>query len=233
MLFDALPREPSNPAPGVVHLPNFLALEEQAALVAQAREIARSVAGTPVAMRRPYVGTGQMTTWMLSLGWFWATKPYRLVREVDGHPTPPIPANYQDIAARVMEAAREIDPRVGATPLVETALVNFYPPGTSMGMHVDAEEEADNAVASLSIGEETIFRIDTPADNDAVPGAYTEVLLMSGDALVFGGPARRARHGVMGVRAGTGPDGTGLTEGRINITMRQVHATAGRYADGL
>lgn len=226
MLFDALPREPSNPAPGVVHLPHFLALEQQEALVKQAREIARSVAGTPVAMRRPYVGTGQMTTWMLSLGWFWATKPYRLVREVDGHPTPPIPANYQDIAARVMEAAREIDPRVGATPEVETALVNFYPPGTSMGMHVDAEEESDNAVVSLSIGEETIFRIEH-ADTQ------TDVLLMSGDALVFGGPARRARHGVMGVRAGTGPDGTGLVDGRINITMRQVHASAGRYADGL
>lgn len=218
MLFDAVPREPSNPAPGVVHLPNFLALEEQEALVAQAREIARSVAGTPVAMRRPYVGTGQMSTWMLSLGWFWATKPYRLVREVDGHPTPPIPANYQDMAHRVMAAARALDPQVGATPEVETALVNFYPPGTSMGMHVDAEEESDNAVISLSIGEETPFRIEAP-------DGTVELLLMSGDALVFGGPARRARHGVIGVRAGTGPDGTGLTEGRINITMRQVRAT--------
>ena len=226
MLFDALPREPSNPAPGVVHVPNFLALEEQEALVTQARKIARSVAGTPVAMRRPYVGTGQMTTWMLSLGWFWATKPYRLVREVDGHPTPPIPANYQEIAAKVMAAAREIDPQVGATPEVETALVNFYPPGTSMGMHVDAEEESDNAVVSLSIGEETIFRIEAP-------GGTVDLLLMSGDALVFGGPARRARHGVMGVRARTGPAGTGLTEGRINITMRQVHAPSARYANGL
>ena len=220
MLIDALPRHPSNPAPGVVHLPNFLTMADQEALVTQAREIARSVADTPVAMRRPLVGQGQMSTWMLSLGWFWATKPYRLVKEVDGYPTPPVPANYQEIADTVMDAARALDPLVGPTLNVETALVNFYPPATSMGMHVDAEEESGNAVVSLSIGEEALFRIE-------VPGDTLDILLMSGDALVFGGPARRARHGIAGVRAGTGPDATGLREGRINITMRQVAPDAG------
>ena len=45
---------------------------------------------------------------------------------------------------------------------------------------------------------------------------------MSGDALVFGGPARRAHHGVKAPREATGPETTGLKEGRINITMRQV-----------
>ena len=212
MLFDALPRTPSNPLPGVVHLPNFLNVEEQATLVTQARDIANRVKGTPVAMRRPRVGQGQMAAWLLSLGWFWQTKPYRLVREVDGHAVPEVPANYQVIANNIMDHARAIDPLVGPTPTVETALVNFYPPGAGMGLHVDAEEESDNAVVSLSIGEETIFRIQE-----------TDLLLMSGDALVFGGPARRAYHGVKAPREATGPETTGLKEGRINITMRQVH----------
>lgn len=214
MLLDAtaIPREPSNILPGVVHLPSFLPLPEQKALVEQARELARSVAGTPVAMRRPMVGSGQMKAWLLSLGWFWATNPYRLVQQVDGHPVPPVPANFQELAERVMEAARRVDARVGPTPNVETALVNFYPPGEGMGAHVDAEEESEAAVVSLSVGEETIFRIEG-----------RDILLMSGDAVVFGGPARRAKHGVLGAKPGTGPDGTGLTEGRINITMRQVH----------
>lgn len=211
MLFDALPRTPSNPLPGVVHLPNFLNVEEQAALVKQARDIANQVKGTPVAMRRPRVGQGQMAAWLLSLGWFWQTQPYRLVREVDGHTVPEVPENYQVIANNIMNQAREIDPLVGPTPTVETALVNFYPPGAGMGLHVDAEEESDNAVVSLSIGEETIFRIQE-----------TDLLLMSGDALVFGGPARRAYHGVKAPREATGPETTGLKEGRINITMRQV-----------
>ncbi|GAA0205687.1 alpha-ketoglutarate-dependent dioxygenase AlkB [Corynebacterium riegelii] len=212
MLFDALPRTPSNPLPGVVHLPNFLSVEEQAALVKQARDIANQVKGTPVAMRRPRVGQGQMAAWLLSLGWFWQTQPYRLVREVDGHAVPEVPANYQVMANNIMDHARAIDPLVGPTPTVETALVNFYPPGAGMGLHVDAEEESDNAVVSLSIGEETIFRIQE-----------TDLLLMSGDALVFGGPARRAYHGVKAPREATGPETTGLKEGRINITMRQVH----------
>lgn len=211
MLFDALPRTPSNPLPGVVHLPSFLNVEEQAALVTQARDIAHRVKGTPVAMRRPRVGQGQMAAWLLSLGWFWQTQPYLLVREVDGYAVPEVPANYQVIANNIMNQAREIDPLVGPTPTVETALVNFYPPGAGMGLHVDAEEESDNAVVSLSIGEETIFRIQE-----------TDLLLMSGDALVFGGPARRAYHGVKAPREATGPETTGLKEGRINITMRQV-----------
>ncbi|WP_311357291.1 alpha-ketoglutarate-dependent dioxygenase AlkB, partial [Corynebacterium riegelii] len=87
-----------------------------------------------------------------------------------------------------------------------------------MGLHVDAEEESDNAVVSLSIGEETIFRIQNTENTQ-----QTDLLLMSGDALVFGGPARRAYHGVKAPREATGPETTGLKEGRINITMRQVH----------
>lgn len=214
MLIDAnlIPREPSRVMEGVVHLPAFLALEEQHALVDQARELARGVAGTPVAMRRPMVGAGQMKAWLLSLGWFWATNPYRLVQEVDGVKVPSVPANYQGIAERVMDAARAVDPLVGPTPHIETALVNFYPPGAGMGAHVDKEEASEAAVVSLSVGEETVFRIEG-----------RDVLLMSGDVVVFGGPARRTSHGVLGAKPGTGPEGTGLAEGRINITMRQVH----------
>lgn len=215
MLLDAtdLPRPAARIAPGVVHLPGFLSREQQKELVDQARAIAAQHAGTPVAMRRPMIGHNQMKAYLMSLGWFWATNPYRLVQEIEGHAVPPVPENYQAIADRVIGAARELDPAL--TPMtVETALVNFYPPGAGMGEHVDAQEEADNPVVSLSLGEDTTFRIEG-----------RKVVLMSGDALVFGGPARRARHGVTPPRPGTGPDYIGLAEGRINITMRQVRPT--------
>ncbi|WP_342318815.1 alpha-ketoglutarate-dependent dioxygenase AlkB [Corynebacterium mayonis] len=215
MLFDAsdLPRPPFKVADGVVHLPGFLAPETQAELVQQARCVARSVAGTPVAMRRPLIGQHQMKAFLMSLGWFWATNPYRLTQSVDGHPVPPVPKNYQVIADGVLAEAQKLDSAL--VPMrVETALVNFYPPGAGMGEHVDAQEQADNPVVSLSIGDETIFRIEG-----------RKVVLMSGDALVFGGPARRAKHSVTPPRPGTGPAHTGLEEGRINITMRQVHPT--------
>ncbi|MBA1836460.1 alpha-ketoglutarate-dependent dioxygenase AlkB [Corynebacterium sp. zg912] len=207
MLFTAVPRPPARIIPGAVHLPAFLDEEEQHALVGQARQLAREAAGTPVAMRRPKVGNGQMDAWLLSLGWFWATNPYRMLREVDGHPVPAVPGNFQGIADRVMERAREIDPLVGPTPRIQTALVNFYPPGKGMGLHVDADEKSGNAVVSLSFGQDTVFRIEG-----------RDTLLMSGDAVVFGGPARRARHGVLGARSGT----SDLLEGRLNITMRQM-----------
>lgn len=215
MLFDAtdLPRPATRIADGVVHLPGFLAPGEQRELVEQARAIAAEHAGTPVAMRRPMIGQNQMKAYLMSLGWFWATNPYRLVQEIEGHAVPPVPENYQAIADRVIGAARELDPAL--TPMTaETALVNFYPPGAGMGEHVDAQEEADNPVVSLSLGEETTFRI-----------GGEKVVLMSGDALVFGGPARRDRHGVTPPRPGTGPADTGLEQGRINITMRQVRPT--------
>lgn len=158
-------------------------------------------------MRQPKVGGGQMDAWMLSLGWFWATNPYRMLREVNGVPVPPVPENFQAIADEAMERARAVDPLVGPTPKVETALVNFYPPGKGMGLHVDAEEKSENAVVSLSFGQDTIFRIDGH-----------DILLMSGDVVVFGGPARRAKHGVLGARKGTSQ----LLDGRLNITMRQM-----------
>ena len=148
-----------------------------------------------------------MDAWMLSLGWFWATNPYRMLQEVDGYQVPPVPENFQRIAGEVMDRAREIDKLVGETPKVETALVNFYPPGKGMGMHVDAEEASENAVVSLSFGQDCVFRIEGH-----------DILLMSGDALVFGGPARRAKHGVLGAKKGTST----LLEGRLNITMRQM-----------
>lgn len=214
MLLD-IPRPPARIAPGIVHLPGMLDLDTQRGLVEQAREIARSVAGTPVSMHRRQVGRGQMEAYILSLGYFWATNPYRLVREVDGFQVPPVPDNFQSLADDALSQAYQLDPLVGDSVRAETALVNYYPPGTVMGMHVDAEEEANNAVISVSVGDETLFRI------ESATGRH-DVLLTSGDVIVFGGPVRRASHGVLGVRDQTGPVGTGLKQGRINITIRQV-----------
>jgi alkylated DNA repair protein (DNA oxidative demethylase) len=43
---------------------------------------------------------------------------------------------------------------------------------------------------------------------------------MSGDAFIFGGPARLCFHGVSRILAGTGPTGLGF-EGRLNLTFRE------------
>jgi DNA oxidative demethylase len=46
------------------------------------------------------------------------------------------------------------------------------------------------------------------------------VLLESGDAFVFGGPARLRYHGVSRIVPGTAPPVLGLT-GRFNLTFRR------------
>lgn len=223
-LFDAadLPRPAGEVAAGVVHLPGLLNPAQQEQLVSQAREIARSVAGTPVAMHRPVVGTGRMSVHVLPLGKFWQTRPYRLVHEVAGHPVPAVPANYQQLAEQTLRRAVELSPELqpwAAGFRAETALVNYYGPGATMGMHIDADEASDAPVISLSIGDTAIFRLGNTAHRNR---PWVDTALLSGDVIVFGGPARRAYHGVPVVRSATAPENCGLREGRINITIRQV-----------
>ncbi|WP_074025551.1 alpha-ketoglutarate-dependent dioxygenase AlkB family protein [Corynebacterium crudilactis] len=217
-----LPRPPRRVAAGVVHLPNFLGLGEQEALVSQSREIARSVAGTPLAMVRPMVASGQMSVHMLSLGKHWLSRPYRYVDAVDGLPVPPVPDTFLDLATRALAAAGELSTSVGSwaqTYRAEAALVNYYAPDSSMGMHQDANEESEAPVISLSIGDTGIFRLGN-TENRNKP--WVDIPLLSGDLIVFGGPNRRAFHGVPAVESDTAPLGCGLKEGRINITIRQL-----------
>ncbi|BAU94511.1 DNA repair protein [Corynebacterium suranareeae] len=218
-----LPRPPRRVASGVVHLPNFLGIAEQKELVSQAREIARSVARTPLAMVRPTLKSGQMSVHILSLGKHWASNPYRYVDSVGGVSVPPLPSSFVELAGKALEAAGALSNSLRAwVPAyrAEAALVNYYAPDSSMGMHQDANEESEAPVISLSIGDTGIFRLGG-TENRNKP--WVDIPLLSGDLIVFGGAHRRAFHGVPAIEANTAPVGCGLTEGRINITIRQVN----------
>jgi len=99
----------------------------------------------------------------------------------------------------------------------EACLVNFYGPATRMGLHQDRDEEDFSApVLSLSLGDTCLFRVGGLRRNDPT----RSIRLQSGDALVLGGEARLAFHGVDRILAGTS---TVLPQrGRINLTMRRV-----------
>lgn len=220
---DFLPRPAVSVREGVAHLPGWLSLEQQQELVAQAREIARSVAGTPLAMTRPQLASGQMSAYILSLGQYWRTQPYGYVSQVDGVPVPPLPESFARLAVAAVAQAAEVDPAISPWTRgrfrPEIALVNYYPPGAHMGMHVDDSEESSAPVVSLSIGDEALFRM---GNTEGRNKPWDDVTLMSGDLIVFGGPARWAYHGVQKVRDATLPPSCGLREGRLNITIRQV-----------
>jgi alkylated DNA repair protein (DNA oxidative demethylase) len=99
----------------------------------------------------------------------------------------------------------------------QACLVNFYRPGARMGLHQDRDEEDfDAPVVSLSLGDTAVFRIGGTNRQDPT----RSLRLASGDALVLGGAARLAFHGVDRVLPGTSrllPEG-----GRINLTLRRV-----------
>jgi DNA oxidative demethylase len=99
----------------------------------------------------------------------------------------------------------------------EACLINRYGPATRMGLHQDRDEQDFSApVLSLSLGDACLFRVGGLRRSD--PSRSVE--LKSGDALVLGGEARLAFHGVDRVFPGTStllPQG-----GRINLTLRRV-----------
>jgi alkylated DNA repair protein (DNA oxidative demethylase) len=144
-----------------------------------------------------------------SLGWITDIAGYRYEprHPETGAPWPPIPD-------QLLEAWRDLA-RYSHPP--EACLVNLYGPRARMGLHQDRDEEDFTApVVSLSLGDTCLFRIGGARRNDPT----LTLRLASGDAVVLGGDARLAFHGVDRIIPGTStllPEG-----GRINLTLRRV-----------
>ena len=119
--------------PGAIHLPGFLSLEEQVALVARCREIGARPAG----FYRPRVrGGGQMHVDMCCLGRHWNATTYRYKSarsDFDGLDVQPLPDDLKAFAARAARAA-------GMAIDADICLVNHYGPGDAMGLHQDKDE---------------------------------------------------------------------------------------------
>ena len=86
-----------------------------------------------------------------------------------------------------------------------------------MGAHQDRDEQAiDAPVVSVSLGDEALFRF----GGTSRKGPTQSLRLISGDVLVFGGPARRMFHGIDRVHTGSSTLVAG--GGRLNLTLRRV-----------
>ncbi|MFC5158348.1 alpha-ketoglutarate-dependent dioxygenase AlkB family protein [Nonomuraea angiospora] len=199
-------------APGAVHVPGWLTLDEQRHLVEACREWATG----PVPIRHTVLPRGGvMSVQTVCVGWHW--QPYRYTRiahDVNGRQVAEFPAWLGELGRRALADAYG---RPSDTYEPDTALINFYDGQARMGMHQDKDEKSDAPVVSLSIGDRCLFRF---GNTETRGRPYTDVELASGDLFVFGGPSRFAYHGVPKVRPGTGDPATGLASGRLNITMR-------------
>lgn len=215
-----VPRPRTRPAPGAVHVPDWLSLDEQRRLVTACRQWARG----PVPMRHTRLPRGGvMSVQTVCLGYHWS--PYRYTRtadDVNGARVAELPPWLAELGRRALADAYggPAGDHAGYAP--DTALINFYDDRATMGLHQDKDERSDAPVVSLSIGDTCVFRFGT-AHTRGKP--YTDLELASGDLFVFGGPSRYAYHGVPTVRPGTGDPATGLTGGRLNLTLRVTGLT--------
>jgi DNA oxidative demethylase len=194
---------------GLRLVPGFLDRSAQEALLAGLRAIMRAAplytprmpkSGRPMSVRMSNCGP---------LGWVTDEAGYRYqpTHPETGAPWPPMP----DMILQAWEKLANYP----HPP--ESCLINWYGPMAKMGLHQDRDEQDFEApVISLSLGDTCLFRFGGTRRG----GPTRTIRLASGDALVLGGEARLAFHGVDRIMAGTStllPEG-----GRINLTLRRV-----------
>jgi alkylated DNA repair protein (DNA oxidative demethylase) len=185
-----------------------------------AREF-RSWALPPAGLRHPRVPTGHlMSVQSVCLGWHWQPYAYsRTADDTDGAPVKPLPVSVDTLARRAVADTYGADSVEAARFEPDAAIVNLYPPGARLGLHQDGEEPSSAPVVTISLGDTCTFRL---AGVDRRTGPFVDVEMRSGDLIVFGRENRRIYHGVPKVFDATAPDGLGLPDGRLSITVRET-----------
>jgi len=201
-------------APGAFHLERYLTIAEQISVV----DRCRALVDGPVPAYVPTVrGGGKMHVRMLCLGRHWNGKTYQYEEtrsDFDGLPAPPLPGEFKTLADRIAAS-------VGMPLDADLCILNYYDAGGRMGLHQDKDESrhsiaAGVPVVSVSLGDAARFLFGGLRRRDPIESR----LLQSGDAFVFGGPARLRYHGVSRIVPNTAPPELELT-GRFNLTFRQ------------
>ena len=200
--------------PGAVHLPRYLALERQRALVDQCRALVDGDVPAYVPIVR---GGGRMHVRMLCLGRHWNGQTYQYEptrSDYDQLPVPPLPPSFTALAGELARAA-------GMTLDADLCILNYYDADGRMGLHQDKDESepslaAGLPVVSVSLGDTARFLFGGLRRKDPV----VTTLLESGDGFVFGGPARLRYHGVTRIIPNSAPRELALA-GRFNLTFRQ------------
>lgn len=202
----------STPIEGFSYLPDCLTSAQQKELVTWACGVAEVAPWyTPVMYR-----TGKPMSVRMScagrFGW-WSDKAHGY-RYVEAHPETHQP--WPDIHPLLLDLWHA---KGDYAPVPECCLINWYTADSKMGLHVDRDEQDQQApVVSVSLGDDAIFRLGGLERR----GPTSRLPLKSGDVVILGGASRFAFHGVDRIRFGSSrliPDG-----GRINLTLRRVTA---------
>jgi alkylated DNA repair protein (DNA oxidative demethylase) len=199
---------------GVRHIPGYLDVTAQRALVEALRDVVAAAplyvptmprTGKPMRVRMTNCG---------ALGWVTDKERgyrYQATHPVTGKPWPPMPE-------RLLALWQEL---AGYPHPPEACLVNYYDAGARMGLHQDRDEADLSApVVSVSLGDACLFRVGQTRRD----GPTVSLRLESGDVVTLGGEGRLCFHGVDRIY----PASSALLAkgGRINLTLRRVTTPA-------
>jgi DNA oxidative demethylase len=201
-------------SPGAFHLRRYVPLDEQRALIGRCRALVDGAVPAYVPIVR---GGGTMHVRMLCLGRHWNGRTYTYEArrsDFDDLPVPSLPDDFRALASRIATA-------VGMALDADIAILNYYDAAGRMGVHQDKDESSRSItdgrpVVSVSLGDTARFLFGGLRRRDPLQ----PLLLESGDAFVFGGPARLCYHGVTRIVPGTAPEELGVI-GRFNLTFRE------------
>ncbi len=156
----------------------------------------------------------------MCLGLYWNPKDYRYHETIPGLDVAPhpIPEELTALAGLIL---REYFPVEHFRP--QSVMVNFYTADSSMGLHVDKDEPNQEApIVGLNFGSACRFFFENET------GEMRDLRIPGNSVYIFGGTARRMRHGLGSIYAKTlapGSEEVLINKERLNLTIRQVLKT--------
>lgn len=153
----------------------------------------------------------------MCFGLYWNPVDYIYYPIIPENEAKPFPISKQ-ISQLASEALAEFFPYPDFSP--QSVLVNFYTETSSMGVHVDKDEEDNKApVIGMNFGSTCRFFYE---DED---GVMKDVRIPGNSLYIFGGSARLMKHGLGSIYAKTlsaGSENYLANKERLNLTIRQV-----------
>ncbi|MEM8602583.1 MAG: alpha-ketoglutarate-dependent dioxygenase AlkB [Cyanobacteria bacterium P01_H01_bin.121] len=197
-------------------MPDFLTVEAQGEMLADIRRWTKEAGG----LHAPLMPNGTpMNHSLRGLGWDWVPYHYEEIRRE-------LP---QELIVLANQALYLVDESIRDryTPFnPDTALVNWFPLGSSLGSHQDKSEDdslvyGGSPIVTLAIG----AACDLYVGGDDRGDPMTKVEMRSGDIFVMAGTSRRRFHEVRRILPDTTPPDLSMkTEGRISVTIRRAKA---------
>ncbi|PWA86882.1 Oxoglutarate/iron-dependent dioxygenase [Artemisia annua] len=208
---------------GMILLRNYLSLSEQVEIV----NICEELGIGPGGFGQPgYEDGRKLQLQMLCLGRYW--DPQTRYSKGYGFKVPQIPDKFISLVETALEDSQsfiksEEDQLPWMSPNI--GIVNFYTATGRLGIHQDRDESWDSInkgspVVSISNGDSAEFLYGDERNK------LDEVVLKSGDILIFGGKkSRNIYHGVKAIIPNSAPEAllkaSMLRPGRLNLTFRQ------------